>query len=292
MNRIITIAAAAIGALALTACAPASADPAAASASPPAASAAADVVLPPTAGVFDYQLGGAYDEVEIDGTAAAIDVVVRDATAEPLAGAYSVCYVNGYQTQPADAEFWLDHDDLLLHDESGDPLIDPDWPDEYILDPSTAEQREDILDVFAPIIAGCADDGFDALEIDNFDTWTRFDAIAEEDAHALAQGYAELAHASGLAIAQKNAAEVTEVGHDEIGFDFAITEECGVWDECAAYTDVYGDHVLQIEYPDALEEAGIDFADVCERDDRAPLTILRDRDLVRDDKPAYVYESC
>lgn len=289
MNRTIAITAAALGALALTACAPAPADPAEASGGAPAA---AEVALPPTSGVFDYQLGGAYDEVELDGAATPIDVVVRDATAEPLAGAYSVCYVNGYQTQPAEAEFWLDHDELLLHDESGDPLIDPDWPDEYILDPSTSEQRDDILEIFAPVIAGCADDGFDALEIDNFDTWTRFDAIAEADAHALAAGYAELAHEAGLAIAQKNAAEVTETGRDEIGFDFAITEECGVWDECAAYTDVYGDHVLQIEYPDALEEAGLDFADVCERSDRAPLTILRDRDLVRDDKPAYVYESC
>ncbi|MGO1769771.1 MAG: endo alpha-1,4 polygalactosaminidase [Microbacterium sp.] len=297
MNRTIVIAAAAVGALALTACAPAPAEPgdgtaAGTTEAAAARAAAADVARPPPWGVFDYQLGGASDALDGGDEAAGIDVVVRDATAEPLEGAYSVCYVNGYQTQPDDAAFWLEHDDLLLKDASGDPLIDPDWPDEYILDPSTSEQRDGILEILGPVISGCADAGFDAVEIDNFDTWTRFDAITEEGAHALAGGYVDLAHESGMAIAQKNAAEVTEAGYDEIGFDFAVTEECGVWDECAAYTDVYGDHVLQIEYPDALEEAGLAFSDVCERDDRAPLTILRDRDLVASDEDAYVYESC
>ncbi len=248
--------------------------------------------LPPTSGVFDYQLGGAYDDVDVDDERTAIDVVVRDATAEPLAGAYSVCYVNGFQTQPDDAEFWLGHDDLLLHDAEGGLVIDPEWPDEYILDPSTAEQREGILDIVEPVIEGCAADGFDAVEIDNLDTWTRFDDIDEDGAHELAAAYVALAHDGEMAVAQKNAAEITEIAHTDIGFDFAVTEECGVWEECDAYTEVYGDHVLQIEYPEALEDAGMTFDEVCALDDRASLTILRDEELVAAGEDGYLYAAC
>ena len=248
---------------------------------------------PPTRGVLDYQLGGTADVVDDGSGPVAPDVVVRDATAEPLPGAYSVCYVNGFQTQPGEADRWLDdHEDLLLHDAVGGLVVDPDWPDEHVLDPSTAAQRDGILAVLGPVVLGCADDGFDAVEIDNLDTWTRFAAIDEDGAHALARAYVDLAHDAGLAVAQKNAAEVAQVARDTLGFDFAVTEECAVWDECAAYTDAYGDHVLQVEYPDALADAGLTFADVCARDDRAPLTVLRDRDLVAPDDPGYVYETC
>ncbi|MEI3848783.1 MULTISPECIES: endo alpha-1,4 polygalactosaminidase [unclassified Microbacterium] len=273
----------------LTACA--GTTPAASSTTGESAGKAA-VALPPTSGVFDYQLGGAYDKVDAGTGPVAIDVVVRDATATPLAGAYSVCYVNGFQTQPGEAEFWLGHEDLLLHDAAGTLVTDPDWPDEYILDPSTEDQRDGILAILGPVIDGCGQSGFDAVEIDNLDTWTRFAEIDEAGAHALASAYVDRAHGAGMAIAQKNAAEITAFAHEELGFDFAVTEECGVWEECAAYTDVYGDHVLQIEYPGALEEAGMTFAEVCAREDRAPLTILRDLDLVAAGGAGYVYESC
>ncbi|MGY0388338.1 endo alpha-1,4 polygalactosaminidase [Nocardioides sp. WG-D5] len=255
----------------------------------PAAAPSADTApaLPPTDGVFDYQLGGTADELP-DGTP--IDVVARDATAEPLEGAYNVCYVNGFQTQPgAD---WSERPSALLRDSSGDPVRDPDWPDEIILDPSTASARSAILDVVSPVIEGCADKGFDAVEIDNLDTWTRFESISREGAFALAQAYVSTAHDLGLAIAQKNAAEAARTAHDDLGFDFAVVEECGAYAECSAYTDVYGSHVLQIEYPDSLTEARLSFAAVCADPHRAPLTILRVRDLVGQDDAAYVYEAC
>ena len=38
-----------------------------------------------------------------------------------------------------------------------------------------------------------------------------------------------------------------ETGTD-IGFDFAVAEECGRWRECQGYVDTYGDHVLVVEY--------------------------------------------
>ncbi|MFD6141893.1 endo alpha-1,4 polygalactosaminidase [Promicromonospora sp. NPDC060271] len=249
---------------------------------------AADVTLPPTSGRFDYQLGAAY---ELDG---GFDVVVRDATAEPAAGAYNVCYVNGFQTQPGEADRWLDgNEDLLLHDAAGELVVDPDWPDEFILDPSTEAKRDRIADILGQVITGCADAGFDAVEIDNLDTWTRFTdpatGLIEQDAAlALAGAYIDLAHRSGLAIGQKNAAEAATAGR-ELGFDFAVTEECAAYAECGSYTGVYGEHVLQIEYTDNLP-AGFDA--VCADPDRAPLTILRDRDLVGPDDAAYAYQQC
>ncbi|WP_209306736.1 endo alpha-1,4 polygalactosaminidase [Microbacterium paludicola] len=278
-----SVAAIMVTAAALAACA-------AGATEPPGASSAA--TLPPTDGVFDYQLGEVYERVDRGAGPVDIDVVVRDSTAEPLEGAYNVCYVNGFQTQPGDAAFWLERDDLLLRDATGGLLVDPEWPDEYILDPSTAAQRDGIVDVLGPVIDGCAADGFDAVEIDNLDTWTRFDRVDRGGAHVLATAYVERAHAAGLAIAQKNAAEITRIAHDELGFDFAVAEECGVWDECGAYTDVYGDHVLQIEYPDSLDEGTATFGDVCRLPDRAPLTILRDRDLLGPSSADYVYRSC
>lgn len=248
----------------------------------------AALTLPPTTGQFDYQLGTAY---EPDG---GLDVVVRDATADPADGAYGICYVNGFQTQPDQADRWLgDNEDLLLHDAAGELVVDPDWPDEYVLDPSTEDKRGRILDLLGPVIAGCADAGFAGVEIDNLDTWTRFTepgtGLIEKDAAlALAGAYIDLAHEAGLAIGQKNAAEATTVGRD-LGFDFAVTEECAAYGECGAYTGVYGQNVLQIEYTDNLPDG---FDEVCADPDRAPLAILRDRDLVGPDDEAYAYEQC
>ena len=245
------------------------------------------MALPPTEGTFDYQLGATADRLT-DGTRP--DVVVRDATARPLDGAYNVCYVNGFQTQPgAD---WSSRGSALLRDASGEPVRDPDWPEELVLDPSTASAREAILEVVGPLISGCADDGFDAVEIDNLDTWTRFDAISERGALDLASSYVAVAHDHGLAIAQKNAAEAAQAAHDDLGFDFAVVEECGAYAECSSFTDVYGSHVLQVEYPDSLTEASLSFSDVCADPARAPLTIIRDRDLVGQGDAAYVVDAC
>ncbi|PPG31734.1 endo alpha-1,4 polygalactosaminidase [Pseudoclavibacter sp. RFBB5] len=249
------------------------------------------VVLPPASGTFNYQLGESY---EVEGS---LDVVARDSTALPEPGAYNICYVNGFQTQPRESEEWLgERGDLLLRDAVGEPAIDPDWPDEYILDPSTAGQRDGILTVIEPIISRCADVGFDAVEIDNLDTFTRFDGIDETGAIDLARAYVDAAHASGLAIGQKNSAELADRGRDELGFDFAVTEECSADGECGTYSAAYGEHVLQIEYLDNLPAAGaagvISTDAVCGDPDRAPLTIIRDRDLVGVGAEGHFYRQC
>jgi hypothetical protein len=248
----------------------------------------AQVRLPPVSGSIDYQLGGTADT-------AGLAVVARDATTSPMPGAYNVCYVNGFQTQPGDGERWLrDYGQAVLRDAGGKPVTDPDWPDEYVLDPSTAPQRALILDALGPLLSGCADKGFDAVEVDNFDTFTRFSdpatgRVDRAGAIELARSFAGIAHDRGLAIGQKNAAEWTEIGRHAVGFDFAVAEECATYRECDRDRKVYGDHVLQVEYTDDLP---MPFRDVCSSPDRAPLTILRDRDLVVSGGDGYAYAQC
>ncbi|RMI14430.1 endo alpha-1,4 polygalactosaminidase [Cellulomonas triticagri] len=241
-----------------------------------------DVAGPPAGAVVDYQLGGGYPP------AAGIGGVVRDVTDVPEPGMWSGCYVNGFQTQPAEREAWLaDHPDLVLRDDDGEPVIDPGWPDELLLDTSTAEQRAAIAGVVGAQVTACAERGFDAVELDNLDSWTRSDGrLTEDGAVDLAARLVAVGHAAGLAVGQKNAPDLGTRGRDEAGFDFAVAEECLQYDECAAYTDVYGDAVVDIEY-----EAD-DWSGVCADPQRPTSTILRDRDLRTPDDDGYVLETC
>ncbi|MGI9824889.1 endo alpha-1,4 polygalactosaminidase [Agromyces sp. Marseille-Q5079] len=239
------------------------------------------VVLPPAGAAPDYQLGGAY-EPDPD-----VGIVARDRTSEPAVGRYSVCYVNGFQTQPGERGSWPD--DLVLTRDGSD-VIDPDWPDEALLDTSTAERRASIADVVGPWIEGCAESGFDAVEFDNLDSYTRSGgAMTLEDNVALATTLVRTAHAHGLAAGQKNAAEATARLHSDAGFDFAVVEECAAYDECGAYADVYGPHVIAIEYTDALPRP---FAELCEAPDAPASLVLRDRDLTVPGDPEHVFELC
>lgn len=235
--------------------------------------------LPPAGAAFDYQLAGAYPPPE------GVSVVVRDSTAEPAGADYDICYVNGFQTQPGEGETLLTtHPYLILRDDDGDPVIDPDWPDEYLLDTTTALNRSAIVALRGPAISSCASAGYHAVEIDNLDSYTRSDdRLTVEGNIALAAGYADLAHRLGLAIAQKNGATDSARFRDEVGFDFVIAEDCARFEECAAYTDAYGDLVFDIEY-DA------DFlAAAC---DAVGSAVLRDIGLVTVDDPAYVFQTC
>ncbi|NYH51239.1 hypothetical protein HNR06_000828 [Nocardiopsis arvandica] len=250
-----------------------------------ASTAAVPVPEPPPKGPFDYQLGGAYTP------AAGVATVVRDATDEPAAGLYSVCYVNGFQTQPQERDLWLsEHPGLLLRDTGGDPVADPDWPDEMLLDTSTADAREEIARVVGETVATCAERGFDAVEFDNLDSFTRSgDALTADDNLALAAELVAAAHGRGLAAAQKNAAETTGRARGEAGFDFAVAEECVAFDECGAYTGAYGDGVLVVEYPDTL---GSSLAQACGAPGTPSRTILRDRDLLVPGEEGHLRESC
>lgn len=236
-------------------------------------------VLPPPGVLIDYQLGGAYD------APAGVELVFRDRLAAPARGLYNVCYVNGYQTQPNEQQWWLDeHPDLLLRDGEGEPIIDPDW-DEILLDITTEEKRLQLAEVVGGWIEQCAADGFDAVEIDNLDTYSRSDGmISQDDAVAYMMLLSESAHDSGMPIAQKNSAEIVDRAA-EMGTDFAVAEECNRWDECGVYQSVYGDSVFIIEYRDQdFEQGCVDYP--------ALSLVRRDLNLVVPSDPAYVYATC
>jgi hypothetical protein len=239
----------------------------------------------PTGGVIDYQLGGGYDPA--DGVVG----VVRDATDDPADGLWSGCYVNGFQTQPTESQDWLDqHPDLVLRAQDGTPVIDPGWPDELLLDISTDEHRAGIAAVLGPVIAQCADRGFDAVELDNLDTWTRSDGrLTEDDAVAMATLLVAAGHEAGLTVGQKNAPGLGTRGRDEAGFDFVVAEECQRYDECGRYTEVYGDAVIDIEYADDLAGS---WQQVCADPALPPRTVLRDRALSTPDDGEYVFDRC
>lgn len=265
----------AVGVLALSACSAPPALPAEGTGS------SATVALPPAGALPDYQLGGAYDPPE------GVGIVGRDRSAEPAAGLYSVCYVNGFQTQPGELDTWPD--DLLLHD--GDEVVfDPDWPDEALLDTGSAEQRSRIAEIVVPWIEGCADADFQAVEFDNLDSFSRSGgALRLDDNLALADLLVDAAHRVGLAAGRKNAAEHADALKERAGFDFAVTEECAAYAECGTYTGVYGPHVIDIEYTDQLPRP---FAELCADPDTPASTVLRDRDLVTPDDEGYVFAGC
>ncbi len=89
----------------------------------------------------DYQLGGAYEPP------AGVGIVARDRHASAVSGAYNICYVNAFQTQPQATGWWRrEHPRLVL------PVEDRQWR-EWLLD--TRRPRQ-LLKVVGPWIDTCA----------------------------------------------------------------------------------------------------------------------------------------
>ncbi|WP_375476179.1 endo alpha-1,4 polygalactosaminidase [uncultured Jatrophihabitans sp.] len=250
-----------------------------------AARAGGRVALPPVNARFDYQLGGAYRPPR------GVTVVERDRTDPPARGRYSICYVNGFQTQPGELRFWQRrHKSLLLRTAGGRYVHDPGWPDEVLLDTRTAAKRAAIARIVGRWFRGCRAHGYQAVEPDNLDSWTRSRGMLHRrGAVALARLLTASAHRLGLAIAQKNTPQLGRAGRRSIGFDFAIAEECAVYRECGAYTRVYGRHVLEIEYTDNGRAA---YRRACAAHGKKMSIILRDRELVPRGHRGYYYKSC
>lgn len=238
------------------------------------------LALPPPNGGLDYQLGGAYPPP------AGVTIVSRDREAAPAAGLYNICYVNGFQIQPGEANWWLaNHGDLILRDGGGQPVIDPDW-NEMLIDTSTAAKRAAVAAIVGDWIRGCDQAGFDAVEIDNLDTFSRSGGrLTEADNVAQMRLFADASHAAGLAIAQKNSAEI--VGRKaDMGTDFVVSEECNRYGECDVYAGAYGDHVLMIEYRSPDYDAG------CAAYGSRFSIVRRDLNLVPRGAAGYVFAGC
>ncbi|MFF9687005.1 endo alpha-1,4 polygalactosaminidase [Streptomyces sp. NPDC014623] len=243
----------------------------------------AEVLLPTPGAEFDYQIGGSYAPPE------GVRAVSRDREDEPAPGLYNVCYVNAFQTQPGTLEWWQDtHPGLLLRDGDGELIIDEGW-DEVLLDTSTAAGRTRLAEIVGPWIDGCAEDGFQAVEPDNLDSFERSQGKLTKEHNAdFAKTLAARAHSDGLAIGQKNTTDLLG-RHAAIGFDFAVTEECAQFDECDAYADAYDGRVFAIEYEG---EGEVGFDESCSTwGDRVSL-VLRDLDVLPAGEKGHVFRTC
>ncbi len=212
----------------------------------------------------DYQLGGA---VAAPGH---VGIVVRDRHAQPQAGRFNICYVNGFQTQASQKRFWKKRAGLLLRDRRGRLVVDAAWG-EWLLDLRSGQKRKRLARIVTRWTAGCAADGFDAVEFDNLDSFTRSRGLLKrKHARKFARLLTRGAHRAGLAAGQKNLAGFD--GH-QVGYDFVVAEECGRYQECGDYVDDFADQVLMIEYRRK------DFAATCAGFGATHAVVLRDRDL-------------
>jgi hypothetical protein len=211
------------------------------------------VKLPPLHAGFDYQIGGAYPP------AAGVRVVSRDRSSSPAPGLYNICYVNAFQAQPEERGQWPA--DLLLRDAHGKVVVDQDW-NEALLDIRTPAKRERVAARVDRWIDECAKKGFDAIEPDNYDSYTRSrKLLTADDATAFITLLSRHAHARQLAIGQKNTVELAGL-RSRTGLDFAVAEECGEYDECGEYAKAFHDRVVVIEYTDSgLRKARSAFGD-------------------------------
>jgi hypothetical protein len=242
------------------------------------------VRLPTANGRFDYQIGGDYKPLR------SVKIVDRDRTARPAPGVYNICYVNAFQTQAEQDRWWKRHHRrLLLRNPAGRLVEDPGWPGEILLDTSTRASRAGLATIEDRWLDGCARKRFDAVEADNLDSNTRsHHLLTRADDFAFARLLIAHAHADGLAVAQKNSAEQSRRGK-RAGFDFAIAEECQVYNECGHYLKYYGDRVYEIEYTDNGRAA---FRTACTARGSRISIILRDRDVTPRGSAHYRYRAC
>ena len=132
------------------------------------------------------------------------------------------------------------------------------WPGEKWLDIRR-------IDLLRPIMCArldlCKQKGFDAVEPDNIEIYTNDTGfpITYADQFAYAGWLAEQAHARGLAIGLKNAADMLIEALPF--FDFAITEDCFVqgWHARVLPFVAAGKAVFAAEYTDT----GVDFQAAC-----------------------------
>lgn len=210
---------------------------------------------------------------------------------DPLAGTntYSICYVNAFQTQP-DCNGCTDRPDytsnwpaeVVITD-----LEDPEWGGEFLINLSTTALQATAADHVQQMIQTCATKGYDAIEFDNLDSFTRYSdtGFGQADAVAYATMLVTRTHSLGLAAAQKNTAELIG-SRAAIGFDFAVVEQCGEFSECESFRDAYTGAMVGIEYTDA------GFTNACNSVGDTSAIVRRDVDVTEPGSNTYVIDQC
>ncbi|MEK8174211.1 endo alpha-1,4 polygalactosaminidase [Streptomyces sp. M19] len=155
-----------------------------------------------------------------------------------------------------------------------------------MLDIRTEEQREAIAEKVNGWIDECGDKGFDAVEPDNYDTFTRYeDYLTGDQAKAMLKLLVDHAHERGLATAQKNTADLAG-DREETGVDFAVVEECGRYNECAKFAGAFGDNMILIEYTDK------GMATACDGWGDKVSVVQRDEEVTPKGEDGYVRKTC
>jgi len=237
------------------------------------------ITLPTANASWDYEIGGIYTPPS------GVKVVSRDRNSAPAAGLYNICYVNGFQIQPDEESFWTgQHPTLILRDSANKPVVDTAW-NEMLLDTSTAAKRTELAAIVGGWITKCKTDGFNAVEIDNLDSYSRSSGLLTQANNiAFMAQLSAVAHQNGLAIAQKNSSELLG-SVATMGTDFAVVEECNRYSECDTYTAAYGTLVFIIEY--RLQ----DFQTGCTKYPQLSI-VLRDLNVSTPSSSSYVYQGC
>ena len=132
------------------------------------------------------------------------------------------------------------------------------WPGERWLDIRRREVLAPILEARLDLATRKDCDAVDPDNVDGFSIQTGF-AISVNDQRAFNRWLAEAAHARGLAIGLKNAAELVPDLVDV--FDFAVVESCAAQKACDDHSafSKRGKAVFQIEYRGEIE----DWSSVC-----------------------------
>jgi hypothetical protein len=218
---------------------------------------------------WQWQLTGRFD-FDVDADVFDLDLDVEQQVVDTLRGrgAKVICYISvgSYENWRDDADQFPE--EVLGKDYAG-------WPGEKWLDIRR-------IDLLAPVMLArldnCASKGFDGVEPDNIEIYTNDTGfpLTYEDQLRYAIWLAEEAHARGLAIGLKNAADQVDELVDL--YDFAITEDAfhyGWAVEMAPFIAA-GKAIFAAEYTDLPG----DFEVFCRQSH--PLgfsTILKHRDL-------------
>ncbi|MEA2125585.1 MAG: hypothetical protein QOI80_2367 [Solirubrobacteraceae bacterium] len=204
--------------------------------------AAATLWVPAPGATIQVQLAGKVD------TSVAAEVFYVDAYDTPKAtvdelhanGAHVVCYMSAGSWEEFRTDAGKYPKRVLGRKLAG-------YPDERWVD---VRRRKILLKIIGRRLDRCVNKGFDGADFDNVDGYTNKTGfpLKARDQLRFNRALAAAAHARGLSASLKNDVDQTEQLAGD--FDFALNEQCLVYDECERYQPFVdaGKAVFHIEY--------------------------------------------